>query len=517
LLKRDGKLEPSAQSFSYKRFVVGFLLAGSCLLLVVDGRAGEGSSQLRVRRIHVEGNHLLSEKEILSSLNTQPGKPFRESVFERDVERLLAFYENNGYPFCQIKPRDFLINGGVSFVLEIREGPLVTIDSIRVIGNRITKRDVIVRELRLRLPSIYDQRVIDGVQNRLNRTGLFEKTLPPQIYYDAERQTGILVVQVHEAKTNRVGGVVGYVPATSGQKGYLTGLVDLSFQNILGTGRRAEARWSREGPSASELRLSYREPWVFGFPVDIGGSLSQRQQVGFTRTHTEVFLMLPISPVLSGEVSIGWERVIPDSAGGESMAKSKGLSGEVRVRLDTRDHPANPTSGVFSKVSVKFKSRRSFPTYGFVPDKKIARSLRYRVDIEKFFRITGSQVFSLGVHWAKVESDQRLIPLSEKLVMGGSRSLRGYRERQFTGQEVAWANTEYALVPSEGSRLFGFVDVGYYSDRKVKTGRVSSFKVGYGVGVRVESRIGSVEVDYGLGEGDGPLEGKIHFGVINRF
>jgi outer membrane protein assembly factor BamA len=72
------------------------------------------------------------------------------------------------------------------------------------------------------------------------------------------------------------------------------------------------------------------------------------------------------------------------------------------------------------------------------------------------------------------------------------------------------------------SRIFIFADYGYFY-RKAGLSQdgslreISGKKLGYGFGLRVNSRAGLLGIDYGLGEKDRLNEGKIHFGIVNRF
>ena len=84
------------------------------------------SKELKVSRIQIEGNELLSKEQILSRFRIHLGRPFHPRVFENDIDGLLCFYEDNGYPFCQIKPHSFQLEAGqLSLALRIEEGPLV--------------------------------------------------------------------------------------------------------------------------------------------------------------------------------------------------------------------------------------------------------------------------------------------------------------------------------------------------------------------------------------------------------
>ena len=104
--------------------------------------------------------------------------------------------------------------------------------------------------------------------------------------------------------------------------------------------------------------------------------------------------------------------------------------------------------------------------------------------------------------------------------MGGARSLRGYRENQFLGSVVMWANNEYRLGLARRTFLFAFFDAGYYSrpsDEAAGIAGNAEFLYGYGVGVRLTTGIGMLGLSLGLGKGDTFATAKVHVGLINEF
>ena len=46
---------------------------------------------------------------------------------------------------------------------------------------------------------------------------------------------------------------------------------------------------------------------------------------------------------------------------------------------------------------------------------------------------------------------------------------------------------------------------------------IEGYKLGYGLGLRLETGLGIMGIDYGLGQGDGIFNGKVHVGLINEF
>ncbi len=65
-----------------------------------------------------------------------------------------------------------------------------------------------------------------------------------------------------------------------------------------------------------------------------------------------------------------------------------------------------------------------------------------------------------------------------------------------------------------------FFDTGYYLrneelERNIE--RTEGFKIGYGLGINLETGIGVLGVNFGIAEGDSFSDGKIHFGILNEF
>ncbi|HYW68732.1 MAG TPA: BamA/TamA family outer membrane protein, partial [bacterium] len=85
----------------------------------------------------------------------------------------------------------------------------------------------------------------------------------------------------------------------------------------------------------------------------------------------------------------------------------------------------------------------------------------------------------------------------------------------FRGTRVALASVEYRFLLGRRSRAIAFVDVGHwYRDG---SNPAKDTNLGYGIGLRGDTRLGTISVDYGLGEGDNLLDGKLHAGLIREF
>jgi outer membrane protein insertion porin family len=427
----------------------------------------------------------------------------------------------------------------VDLMFTIEEGPEVRIDAIEVVGNRTTRRKVVTRELGIATGTVYNQRRIDDGYRRLTRSGLFQKTAPPDVRYDTERERFVLIVGVEEGGAGQMDGILGYAPGGIGRRGILTGSVDLTLGNLFGTGRRLALSWGRVGLASSDLMVSYREPWVGGMPLSLEGTLRQTERRGYTRTDLDAVVEAPLSSRLTGYLKIGSTSIIPDSVEQTHSGRSRTRHLGIGVTYDTRDHLLNSRRGWLANITTQFGIRRGVreattrraidmegrettgQTIRNEEGDRTNRTGRYEAHVEAFLPTLHRQTLLIGLHGLGILTGETVLPPSEKLRFGGMATLRGYREEAFTGLRVLWGTVEYRYLFSDRSRAFIFIDAGQIDDRRRGMNdsieRIVLRRVGYGVGVRLDSQAGVIGIDYGLGKGDTVTQGKLHVRLMNQF
>ncbi|MCH7761180.1 BamA/TamA family outer membrane protein [candidate division TA06 bacterium] len=490
-------------------------------------------SRFFVGKIQVEGASLFTRREITSQMNTRKGEVFRDRVFEDDVEDLLQRYEDRGYPFCRIEPYGFRLNqtgshgeeGRVDFGLHIEEGPLVRIEGFEVRGNQITREGVITREFRLKKGDLYSQKRIDRGRKELEALP-FIKVRRIELLTPGQPNRGILQVEVEEGRMNRMEGFLGYKPP-DGDEEELIGSVQITLENFLGTGRGIQGRWERLSSLTSSLQIEYKEPWLFRIPLH--GSidfLHTLQDTLYTESQVHLKLETPLTPTLSGFLGVGGRRIVPDRL---QTPRSTEYQGFLGASLDTREERRNPRKGIFYRLETETGFKFNYPTATLPKvEKERSRVIKWRYEFHHWLPMGRSsntrQVIYLSVQGGEVRTNEKEIPLYDLFKFGGATTLRGYQEQTFWGSRVVWANLEYRYLLSKEGRLFVFLDGGYYEDEVEKREFLlreefppRRFYPGYGVGLSLGSRLGLFGIAYGLGKGDSPFEGKIHFTLETEF
>ena len=157
--------------------------------------------------------------------------------------------------------------------------------------------------------------------------------------------------------------------------------------------------------------------------------------------------------------------------------------------------------------------------YGF----KDARPERYHElriapRAEVYVNLAGPHVVSISGGYHTLITRDPFLEKGELFPLGGTRTVRGYRESRFYGQTIAYCRAEYRFLTGLRSRLLLFADAGAAdSSALFEHVRSHDVLVGYGMGIRIATRGNQAGIDLGFGRGDSFLEGKIHIRLRSNF
>lgn len=456
------------------------------------------------------------------------GYPFQPQLLESELHEIISEYEIKGYPFTNFRVNNINFEEKedryeAELYITFDKEEKSTIDKIIVTGNTKTNEDVIIRELRLNSGEMYNQEKIDEIPATLNRLRFFQPVNSPVYYFDDENN-GVLEINVVEKETNNFDGIVGYVPARNDDEdGYFTGYVNISLRNLFGTGRALGILWDKQQQLSQELQVKYLEPWIFSLPVNISGEVYQRKQDStFINQRYTLGVEYLASETITAGFNISSESTIPSDSESElfTVYNSSSITTEFTFTLNTTDDFYAPTRGIIFNNAYGFSNKKiNGPDQFIYPETQTEINLqRIELDFHFFLELFRRQVLALKLNGRELRGD--FFEVSDLYELGGTNTLRGYRERQFLGNRTFWSNLEYRYLLTRRTYAFAFFDTGYFLrnediDRGVL--RQSDFKTGFGFGINLETGLGVLGVSYALGEGDSFSNGKLHFGILNEF
>jgi len=532
--EKEGFIDAQA-SYEYKDYDRGRVEA---IIKIDEGK------RYYVEDILISGNEVFSEGQIRGVMDEiERGGVFSRERLSVDIAAIRGLYFDKGYIFAQVQESTSLDDqtGQVNVRLDIREGEVAYVNRIKIQGNNRTRDIVIRRELRLYPGERFDGEKLRRSKERLRNLGYFE-----DVSYDIE-DTGLpnkkdLLVQVQEAKTGSFSFGGGY--STVDQ---LVGFVEIEQRNFdftnwptfTGGGQIISLR-AETGSTRNNMKLSFTEPWLFDYPISGGfdayrTEIDRERDVGQTydekRIGGNVRFGKQFSEYVSGTVAYRQEEVTIDNFDENVTAdllaeegKNTVSSVSLTLNRDTRDSVFNPRKGYTLSGTVDAAG-------GILGgDKDFWRFLGkggYYVPL-KFDSVVE---FRLRAGVTNAYGDSTKVPIFERFYAGGSRTIRGYDERRvgpldsvtddpLGGEGLLVGNIEYTIPLLEYIKLALFFDGGNVWPEIEDFGS-GDYVFGSGVGLRIKTPIGPVNLDYGYPLSDEPGEeersGKFYFSVSRGF
>lgn len=469
----------------------------------------------KVRSVKFSGNQVVATDKLGLLMSTKAGEILNLKKLNGDLERILKYYYNEGYS-AKIKDVSISEQGDITIVLgELR------VSDVRIEGNKKTKDYVVRRQITVAPGELLNINKLREDQRRLGNLGIFE-SVDIKLDLDESKEAYIVTYVLKEARTGSAALGAGW----SSAEGFI-GYIEVAEENFLGRHQRVNVNW-QFGGGRNSYELGFYDPWLDAKRTSFGISLYNRtsrverdwdaekyqwtdpgaggppDKIRYSeqRKGGSVSVGRPLS--LDTRVSLALRIDATDlnplpqegsTAPQWSWLPGKDPSGETRsVTLslvnDTRDHYMNPRKGSLKRFSVETAGGILGGDYTFG---------KYQVDGSVYREVWRNQVIAL--HLAGGLSTGTLPP-HEQYRIGGAETLRGYDYGEFYGDKMLFVNAEYRFQIIKGLQGVVFADSGatWLKDESMS---LSDFSTGAGVGVRIDTPIGMLRIDYGIGRKGG--------------
>lgn len=466
--------------------------------------------------IEVKGCTKVSHEKIEKAMESHIGTVFNSKLLTQDIQNINEMLAREGYLFSKVSDA-YVKDKGSKIFVEITEGVLA---EIRVEGLKKTKEKVVRRELTMKAGEIYDNNKIVRDLQRIYNLGFFEEVKRDHLPGKVPEEV-VLVIQVVEQKTGRAGVGGGYSSLNG-----LVGFANLSQNNFKGEGKRIYAKTEFGGVQTFEV--GYFDPWLNdkprSFGVDLYNTKYTRNLYNYGDTLTEYD-----EERKGGNITLG-RRIRRDidlsfrfrdediSLTPTDETNASAPIGIVNGRLqslgaildkDTRDNRFRPTGGMHDTFWVE-------TTGGLL--RGANQYTKYVLSLRRYFAISNNKrtVFAIQGVGGRASIGEGFVPVYDMFSVGGSDTVRGYREREFLGTKLLYGNFEVRQNIAKNFDLVGFYDVGSaWGLDYFQLSRNFDAKTGFGFGIRLQTPLGPVAVDYG--KATDRDEGRTYFNFGSSF
>lgn len=455
--------------------------------------------KLIFKKIVFEGSKYLTSDK-LNELVNPAGKSFQTEDIEKLVSDVLDIYLERGFLFCEVSFKQFDFSDEYVLVLKVSEGAQCYFDHVILNKGIISSEKSLLKISGLKKNKILTQKILENAQRSLEKKEYIKEAL----IYPLDPKT--LMIHVDETKMTKLSGIIGFNNADENNK--LVGTVSFKFLNLFGADRSIDFLWRKLNKNQSLVRFIYDEPGPYVW--QIGSNLSfEREMMDSTyiRILTNMDLFFYDQHNRYG-LSFGFNDINPGSRIYNAIEKTTQQKSGLFWQYQGFDYDINPRKG----SSFEFR-------YNYIREKQTADLTIKRQSI------TGNMelVHPLWKQWVMFYSlngrylENKSLSFYDLFRMGGTFSLRGFKEDNFSGNKLGWLNTEVRYLIDRDARFFAFCDYGYVMDERPDVKAKMSDLIGAGLGLRISTRLGILHIDYAVkheaGQWSHPLDGFIHFGI----
>ncbi|MCC3590625.1 BamA/TamA family outer membrane protein [Microcoleus sp. PH2017_28_MFU_U_A] len=515
-----------------------------------------------LRGVTITGQQVLPQSVIDDSFRDQYGKILNLRRFEEGVKKINAWYQENGYVLGQITDAPQVADDG-TVTLVVAEGQIESVDvrflnkegeatdaTGQTIGGN-TRRYVITREVQLKPGDIFNRTKAERDLRRVFGLGIFEDVRLALEPGTTDPRKARVIVNVIEKNTGSLAAGAGLSSATG-----LFGTVSYQQQNLNGRNQKLGAE-VQIGERQTLFDLSFTDPWIAGDPyrTSFTANIFRRRSISvifdggerevrlanddrprIVRTGGGINFTRPLSrdPFADSEwtASLGLQyqrvsitdrkgrRESEDALGNQLSFSNSGSDDLTTIQAgavrDRRNDPLRPTSGSL----LRFGMEQSIPVgSGSILLNRLRASYSFYLPVKYTNFTPGPQTLAFSFKAGTVFGD---LPPYEAFALGGANSVRGYNEGEIgAGRSFLEGSVEYRfpIISFIGGALFldAGTDLGTGKDvpgDPAGVRRKPGSGYGYGLGVRIQSPLGPIRIDYGINDGG---DNQIHFGIGERF
>ena len=477
-----------------------------------------------VKNVEFSGNTVFTSDYLKSIMQIPKDSVLNFVLVNQKLREIEDLYLKQGYMLVSIPNVQVSADGTLH--IDISEG---IVEDIVIVGNEKTKNYVITRELKLKKGKPFNKFLASRSMERLYNLGYFEDVNMKLLPGKTNEHDVIIEIDVIEQKTGIVTVGAGYSDADG-----TVGIIELGDTNFRGTGDKVNLHWEFGGAGdGKNYTLSYTRPWINDNGDSLGASIFNRiyeyddydangdkvaeydkRRKGWNLTwghvsdeyRTNYFNFESSKESYddhdgfeTGEVmdkylaknnitdyhDSDWYKDIMDNFGTTNSFTFTHV-------FDNRDNYFNASKGRRISFAAQWGGHGLGGDYDF-----------YKFTAEgRFYKALGNgHILALRLMGGYIDGD---VSYGNLFDLGGSDTLRGYEDDQFKGKKMYAATLEYRFPIAKKVQGVLFTDAG--STWGIDEGKIpwytddDSLNWSVGVGIRLQTPIGPIRLDYGHGD-----------------
>jgi hemolysin activation/secretion protein len=488
-------------------------------------------------------DELMNYNSQINHLNPKQSIPILELT--RLEEYVVNYYENNGYPFANLKLDSIFFKGEVlNAKLILDKGIYYKIDSIRIWGDAKISNSFLQKFLDIRNNTPYKLTNLKNADFKI-KTLTFLKTIQPADV--SFLGTGaVFNLYLQNKKSNQFNFLIGLQPSnTNTQKIQLTGDVNLQLKNMFSKGESINLKWQQLQFNSPRLNWGYVKPYIFNSDYTLTTQFELFKKASdFLNVKSQLGMGYDFTSKQSTKVFLQWQscRLLSEGIDTNLIKSTKKLPVNIDFNManigfgyewNTTNYRLNPikgneitltTTAGTKKIkennqinALKLTNANLSALYDSI--KLNSYQVNVKMSLTHFFQVGKQSTIKTTLNGGYYNSSN--IFRNEIFQIGGFQLLRGFDEESIYATRYAVISAEFRQLFNENNYLSFFSDYGS-TKLNFQDVDINHHFISAGIGLVYETKTGLLNVIFAMGKRDDVAfnirnAAKIHFGFVNYF
>ncbi|MCF6241024.1 MAG: hypothetical protein L3J74_06735 [Bacteroidales bacterium] len=440
------------------------------------------------------------------------GQKIKINTYLKNRQKLLQYYDNQGYPFAETYIDSILIsNNYISGKLKINKQTKFYIDTVYIKGKIKLSPKFIYHNIGIKPGDVFSGESLSQIDANIQRLNFVSMIKPAELEFFPAKAD--LYLYLKKQKSNFFSGVLGFANSENSNRLKLTGNIALDLDNSFTIGENISLRWESYADSSQYLFTYLKLPYLFFLPIGISANFELDKT-------TMDYLNMNYSFSLSYDFSSGngvnlyyrhKQSFLINQDTSETIANTNNTTFGMQMHTDNTQASPIPLSGYKISISTGYGNRSTGKIQESIFEANLYAAYYWQINqyFNLFLRNVSAGVFNKTGFYE-----------NEMFKLGGIKTVRGFDEKSLLASTYTIFTFEPRFFIDEYSFLSVFADYVYFNTFGIETQTINS-AIGLGVGFNINTKAGIFNLNFAIGSLNRQAfqisNTKIHVGYTARF
>lgn len=462
--------------------------------------------------------------------NNNVSSHFSPNELSNIFDKIITYYENNGYPFASIQLDSIVLNqDNIQAKLKISTHQLIKFDSLKIVGDAAVSSQFLQKYLAIKPGSLYAEQLLVNIDNQLQELPYLQMTQAPEVRFG--HNLAKVLLYLNKKNANRFDGIIGVQQNGTSAKLEIVGKLDLQLANLFKIGEELKVNYQSFAQHSQSLDLTAQIPKFLNTDFSLLPSfqlLKQDSAYLNINSRIEAEYKRPNKMAIYLSLENRSSNLINPPAINSNSANLTTLDINtlfygLGLRNRKLDNWTNPKKGYIFDVELAtgnriIKKNSALPDSIYHHLSRKSNAYKVIAKASHFFQPYRNWVMASFIQTGMIANNFSLE--NERFRLGGQKTLRGFNELSILADRYLLWNIEFRYLLGNNDYLFTFYNQALVH-QKNNNQKYTDSPLGIGIGLSTETNLGILSISYAIGKHqNNPLnlrQGKIHVGISSFF